>query len=403
MPLDIFEMPHPWTFYADILPERIYFPVCPEHYKPADLLRPNDIFYNPPSKEIRKMSHLWALLMFMLGGEHCLTILSRPVFDKKNKRVFRQIGLMLIPENSQRRGQRVRVDIFWLEGSYEGQMVAKKCIEMYYVQVSYSREIVLTEACECLFFDPNPFSLKNWRKKYYELLSPASTGVAPYIKVPEIVDVEDLESGVVDVEREDLARRREELEFQDLAQREELARNTSIGLLCHGPAEFDAISQVFTALNSSVLDTNSELDRAQDNEQPNDDTTSPNNNFRGEEKSLPNEAIATPKDKEIESVPPESIPEEKAQESRPTETTATIPQNKESSGANLQPTRSSRRVATKKLKPTNLRTCQVQGMQCLNKATMAFLGAPYPTHCREHVQSGQIIWKRTPQKKTNTG
>ena len=99
--------------------------------------------------------------MFMLGGEHCFTILSRPVFDKKNKRVFRQIGLMLIPEISQPRGQRVRIDVFWLEGSYEGQMVAKKCIEMYYLVVSYSREIVLTEACECLFFDPNPFSLKN--------------------------------------------------------------------------------------------------------------------------------------------------------------------------------------------------------------------------------------------------
>lgn len=396
-PMDIFEMPHPWTFYADILPERIYFPVCPENYKPSEFIRPNDIFYNPPSKKIRKMSDLWALLVFMLEGEHCLTILSRPVFDKKNKRVFRQIGLMLIPEISQRRGQRVRIDVFWLEGSYEGQMVAKKCIEMYYLAVSYSREIVLTENCECLFFDPNPFSLKNWSKKYYELLSPASTGVAPYIKVPEIVDVEreemeDLESGVVDVEREDLARRREELEFQDLAQIEELARNTSIGLLCHGPAEF---AEVFTALNSSVLDTNSELDRAQDNEQPNDDTTSPNHNFRGEETSLPNEAIATtPKDKETESVPEESIPEEKAQES----TTATIPQNKQSSGAKLQPTRSSSRVRTKKLNPPKW-TCQVQGMTCLNKATMAFMGAPYPTHCKEHVQSGQIIWKRTPLKK----
>jgi len=41
-------------------------------------------------------------------------------------------------------------------------------------------------------------------------------------------------------------------------------------------------------------------------------------------------------------------------------------------------------------------------MKCLNKATMAFLGAPYPTHCREHVQSGQIIWKRTPPKKKPT-
>jgi hypothetical protein len=154
----------------------------------------------------------------------------------------------------------------------------------------------------------------------------------------------------VDVETEE-----QDLEFIDLTQREELARNTSIGLLCHGPAEFEAISEVFTALNSSVLDTNSELDRAQDNEQPNDDTTSPNHNFRGEETSLPNEAIATtPKDKETESVPTESIPEEKAQESRPTETTATIPQNKQSSGAKLQPTRSSSRCPNEKVEPTEM-------------------------------------------------
>jgi hypothetical protein len=88
------------------------------------------------------MSHLWALFMFLLDSEHCLTILSRPVFERKNKRVFRQIGLMFIPEMEQRsrRTQRVRIDIVWLEGSYEGQLVALKCHEVYHVQVSYSRE-----------------------------------------------------------------------------------------------------------------------------------------------------------------------------------------------------------------------------------------------------------------------
>ena len=51
---------------------------------------------------------------------------------------------MVMPkiEEGSRRAQKVQIEIMWLEGSYEGQMAAINCKEVYYVHVNYRRKMV---------------------------------------------------------------------------------------------------------------------------------------------------------------------------------------------------------------------------------------------------------------------
>jgi hypothetical protein len=357
----IFDIPDPWSRDSHLLPKECFYLSLPAELKRGEYGSPGDNYYTPPAAHISEPD-LWSLMKFLRRDDRNCILLSRPLLHPATRKMFRQFGLMGLHEELKtefKQRKLVHIQIDWFPGCYRKEHVAFHDIERYSVVVALDRKKVYSTSIN-LYFDSNPFTPLNWENDYYELVSPTLKEVIPFIDI-EIVDVEGeaLEGATdgevpVDIEVGAGATDEEGPKVEKI----EVGSEIVVGATTDGQ---DVALQEQSALENVVASAQQPASFPTETVQQ--APTAPEN-------------VVTSQDQQ-----PALLPKETVQQ---------------------VPVRSSRIASKKSSADTALLTCKIAGMQCKEKPIFGFHGATFPTHCQQHKQDGQTVWKKSKSPKKIT-